>query len=247
MIVIKLVTKIFKRDDWYITSPFGSREPISTKNGTTSNFHNGCDYGTNCEKWPQYAIEHGTIINCGIAYDGAKYIWVEYPRINKKLLHYHLDSICVKNGEKVDKNTLLGYTGKTGKATGIHLHLGMKSINNNLFENPDEYDYQEENSDNDISNYEIAYDVIKGKYGNGEDRIKKLNEAGYNATIIQNLVNQIINQNDSNEKEYIVVYGDTLSQIAEKFNTTYEKIYEKNKNIIGEDPNIIKPGQKLKI
>ena len=123
----------------------------------------------------------------------------------------------------------------------------MKSINNNLFENPDEYDYQEENSDNDISNYEIAYDVIKGKYGNGEDRIKKLNEAGYNATIIQNLVNQIINQNDSNEKEYIVVYGDTLSQIAEKFNTTYEKIYEKNKDIIGEDPNIIKPGQKLKI
>lgn len=244
---MKLVTRIFKREDWYITSPFGKRNPINTTNGVTGNFHNGCDYGTNCEKWPQYAIEDGTIIDCGIATDGAKYIWVEYPRIKKKLLHYHLDSINVKIGQKVNENTLLGYTGSSGKATGVHLHLGMKSIDGTIFENPDEYDYQEKNSDNNITNYEIACDVIKGKYGNGENRIKKLNEAGYDATIIQNLVNKILNQEVNEEKEYIVVSGDTLSQIAEKFNTTYEKIYEKNKDIIGDDPNIIKPGQKLKI
>lgn len=49
---MKLVTKIFKRNDWYVTSAFGKIAPIQTSNGTSSDFHNGCDYGTNCEKWP---------------------------------------------------------------------------------------------------------------------------------------------------------------------------------------------------
>jgi LysM repeat protein len=46
---------------------------------------------------------------------------------------------------------------------------------------------------------------------------------------------------------YVVASGDTLSAIARRFNTTWEKIYEDNKNIIGNDPNNLKIGQKLKI
>lgn len=194
---MRLADRIFKRNDWYVTSPFGDRKTIITKNGKTGNFHYGCDYGTNREKWPQYALEDGVIISCGIANDGAKFVWVNYPRINKKLLHYHLDSICVKTGETVNENNILGYTGKTGKATGIHLHLGMKNSNEDNYQDPHNYDYQP----------------------------KKTKE-----TI-----------------KYKVVYGDTLSDIAEKFETTWNKIYEKNKAIIGENPNLIKPGQILEI
>jgi lysozyme len=46
---------------------------------------------------------------------------------------------------------------------------------------------------------------------------------------------------------YTVVKGDTLSGIAKKYNTTWQKIYAKNKSIIGNNPNLIKVGQKLKI
>ena len=63
VIKIKLASKIFKRDDWYVTSQFGYREPIKTKKGVTTSFHNGCDYGTNGEKLAQYALENGKVIS----------------------------------------------------------------------------------------------------------------------------------------------------------------------------------------
>lgn len=49
---------------------------------------------------------------------------------------------------------------------------------------------------------------------------------------------------NSNYIEYIVKSGDTLSAIAQKYNTTYQKIAKDN-NI--ENPNLIYPNQKLKI
>ena len=124
----KISDLIFAGKKHYITSPYGKRNVISTSSGTTSSFHSGTDYGTYSKKLPQYAIEDGTVLSCGTASDGAKYVWVGYPRIGKKLLHYHLDSIAVKKGQAVKKGTLLGKTGKTGKATGIHLHLGIRDL-----------------------------------------------------------------------------------------------------------------------
>ncbi len=130
---------IFKNEKHYITSKYGSRSVINTSAGATASFHSGTDYGTNSVKLAQYAIEDGTIISCGTASDGAKYVWVKYPRINKKFLHYHLDKISVKNGQNVVRGTLLGYTGKTGKATGIHLHLGVKDLTTGKYEDPEAF------------------------------------------------------------------------------------------------------------
>ena len=48
-----------------------------------------------------------------------------------------------------------------------------------------------------------------------------------------------------NETIYIVKKGDNLSKIAKKFNTTWQKIYEDNKDVIGNNPNLIYPNQKL--
>lgn len=146
---MKLAKRIFRRDDYYITSNFGKRDVISTGAGNTSSFHYGVDYGTNGEKWPQYALEDGKVISCGndsAANGYAKFVWVKYPRLGIKLLHYHLDDINVVIGQKVTKNTILGSTGKTGKATGIHLHLGMKYLNNNAYVDPEMYDYKEPNT-----------------------------------------------------------------------------------------------------
>lgn len=44
---------------------------------------------------------------------------------------------------------------------------------------------------------------------------------------------------------YTVQKGDSLSSIAKKYNTTWQKIYEDNKSVIGSNPNLIKPGQQL--
>ena len=49
----------------------------------------------------------------------------------------------------------------------------------------------------------------------------------------------------TNEIAYIVKAGDNLSKIAKAYNTTWQKIYNDNKNIIGGNPNRIYPGQRL--
>jgi nucleoid-associated protein YgaU len=51
-------------------------------------------------------------------------------------------------------------------------------------------------------------------------------------------------------RQYTVVAGDYLRKIAKKFygdEAKWPKIYEANKKIIGPNPNLILPGQKLVI
>ena len=44
------------------------------------------------------------------------------------------------------------------------------------------------------SDIEVAYDVIDGKYGNGQDRINRLRAAGYDPQTIQSIVNYLLRQ-----------------------------------------------------
>ena len=95
------------------------------------------------------------------------------------------------------------------------------------------------------SNEEIANEVIAGKWGNGEDRKNRLSQAGYDYDTVQNIVNQKLGVNNQpNVITYTVKKGDTLSGIASKYGTTYQKIASDNgiKN-----PNLIYAGQVLKI
>jgi murein DD-endopeptidase MepM/ murein hydrolase activator NlpD len=163
---MKLATRIFKRErgdgpeEYYITSPFGQRiDPIT---GKVIVYHNGCDYGTHGNKWPQYALEQGHIDNVFIDQYGAKDIWVSYPRLGYKCLHGHLDSFNVSIGQEVDENTILGYTGMTGKATGIHLHLGVKYIGGSDWIDPESIDYQEGPEPPEPSDYPFQGVVHKG-------------------------------------------------------------------------------------
>ncbi len=120
----KISELIFSNEKHYITSPFGYR----TLNGKNS-LHQGVDYGTSNQKLPQYAIERGYVFACDKATaDKALYVWVVYPRIKKAFLHYHLDKYSVLATQDVQRGTLIGYTGKTGYATGIHLHLGVRDL-----------------------------------------------------------------------------------------------------------------------
>ncbi|MFF2128903.1 LysM peptidoglycan-binding domain-containing protein, partial [Streptomyces olivochromogenes] len=45
--------------------------------------------------------------------------------------------------------------------------------------------------------------------------------------------------------DYTVRGGDTLSGIAERHGTTWRKIYAANRAVIGGDPDLIMPGQRL--
>lgn len=168
---MKLAERTFKRKDYYITSHFGYRKIINASKGPTNYFHSGVDYGTRGEKWPQYALENGTVISVFEDYYGAKCLWVKYPRLKIKLLYAHLDSISVKRGQKVNNDVILGYTGQTGNATGIHLHLGLKNINDTSYIDPEKYDYRE-GTETVSTNFLGSRGYIK--FGDQGDNISKI-------------------------------------------------------------------------
>ncbi|WP_406175575.1 transglycosylase family protein [Streptomyces canus] len=47
--------------------------------------------------------------------------------------------------------------------------------------------------------------------------------------------------------DYTVRSGDTLSKVAARHGTTWQKVYAANKDVIGADPDLIVPGQRLDI
>ena len=84
---------------------------------------------------------------------------------------------------------------------------------------------------------ELAKETWAGKYRNGSER-KAILAHRYDEVMA------VINGNVSNSQTYTVKSGDTLSGIAAKFGTTYQVLASKNGI---SNPNLIYPGQKLKI
>ena len=91
------------------------------------------------------------------------------------------------------------------------------------------------------TNEQIADEVIAGKWGNGAEREQRLTAAGYDYNAIQAIVN---NKLGANTVYYSVRRGDTLSGIAAKYGTTWQKIAADN-NLA--NPNLIYPSQVLVI
>lgn len=91
------------------------------------------------------------------------------------------------------------------------------------------------------TNAELANEVIAGKWGNGEERKQRLTAAGYDYDAVQAIVNKLV---QPQETVYTVKKGDTLSGIAAKYGTTYQKLAKYNGI---QNPNLIHVGQKIKI
>lgn len=91
------------------------------------------------------------------------------------------------------------------------------------------------------TNAELADEVIAGKWGNGEERKQRLTAAGYDYDAVQAIVNKLV---QPQETVYTVKKGDTLSGIAAKYGTTYQKLASYNGI---QNPNLIHVGQKIKI
>lgn len=92
---------------------------------------------------------------------------------------------------------------------------------------------------------QIAEEVIAGQWGNGDDRKKRLSAAGYDYNAVQNVVNQkMAAKNKPASVYYTVKRGDTLSGIASKYGTTYQRIAQINGIT---NPNRIYAGQRIRV
>jgi len=98
------------------------------------------------------------------------------------------------------------------------------------------------------SNEDLATEVIRGDWGNGQDRKNRLTAAGYDYNAVQSIVNQRLSgastANNCSAVYYTVQKGDTLWGIAQKYGTTYQEIAR----LSGIDnPNLIFPGQRVRV
>lgn len=92
--------------------------------------HNGIDYACGLGD-PIEAVADGYVSFAGWAGShwllsgGGNAIMVEHRAHGVQTEYLHLSRFAVSAGEWVNKGQVIGYAGKTGAATGYHLHLGM--------------------------------------------------------------------------------------------------------------------------
>ena len=90
----------------------------------------------------------------------------------------------------------------------------------------------------------IAQQVWDGKWGNGEERKRRLEQSGYNYAVIQAIVNAMAKGEKAPvepvKKTYTVVKGDTMLKIAKANGLTLAELIIKNPQI--KNPNLIYVG-----
>ena len=67
---------------------------------------------------------------------------------------------------------------------------------------------------------------------------------------MQDLSEEQLDQVAGGRAVYVVKSGDSLSAIASKLygtSTDWQLLYKKNKAVIGDNPNLLRPGQRLKL
>lgn len=73
-----------------------------------------------------YSAHDGTVIYVGRAFKGfGKMIMIE-GKMGWATLYAHLTKSRVKEGEQVRQGDLIGDMGRTGRATGVHLHFEIR-------------------------------------------------------------------------------------------------------------------------
>ena len=101
--------------------------PTSTNYNITSAYSNGhpaIDIITTDGNLNVYAASSGVIITDSYKWDGGNYLVLQQDN-GYYTLYCHLSSKTVTTGQRVEKGQIIGIMGRTGYATGVHLHYSV--------------------------------------------------------------------------------------------------------------------------
>ena len=104
-----------------IVGPFGRRSIINDQPRAP---HSGVDLKAR-EGTPVKAMNHGRVVLTADHFFSGKSVVIDHGG-GILSMYFHLDKIMVKNDHEVTKGQPIGLVGATGRATGPHLHLGVR-------------------------------------------------------------------------------------------------------------------------
>lgn len=114
-------------DTVIVLSEFGWRtDPISK----TRKFHYGIDLLSHFNE-PIIATGNGIIIKSEHNKSYGNYVKIKHT-LGYSTLYSHLNKIVVKKDQRILKGDTVGYAGKTGRASGVHLHYEIILNDNNI-------------------------------------------------------------------------------------------------------------------
>jgi len=114
-----------------ITSPFGKRmHPIEK----VEKMHNGVDIGAPIGT-PVYCPEAGQVVVRGMSPSAGNFVHVQSGALT--FIFMHLSAFSVVQSQHIAKGQQIGLVGKTGMATGPHLHFEVRV--NGIAVNPEIY------------------------------------------------------------------------------------------------------------
>ena len=103
------------------TTPFGLRRIL---NGEPRSSHSGVDLRAT-EGEPVRATNHGKVVLVGEFYFHGKAVVIDHGW-GIYSMYFHLSQVGVAAGDFIGKNAIIGLAGSTGRATGPHLHWGVR-------------------------------------------------------------------------------------------------------------------------
>ena len=195
-------------------------------------------YDCNCED----AINESKLV-----LDEIKDLEIEYPIFldmedadNYKVKNFVSNQTCIEICQ-----TFCNAIEEAGYYTGIYANLNWLTtkISSNKLDRFDKWVAQWSNR----CDYEKEYGMWQYSSKGTIPGINGNVDLNYSLKDYETIIRNAGLNHLQNKKEiiYIVKSGDNLTSIANKYKTTWEKIYVLNKNIIGDNPNLIHPGQKL--
>jgi murein DD-endopeptidase MepM/ murein hydrolase activator NlpD len=107
--------------DAVVSDAFGTQR---TFNGHVQSTHQGLDFAAGAGT-PVESVNSGTVLLAGPLYFEGNCVVIDHGQ-GLQTLYMHMSEFAVKEGEHVSRGQKLGLVGGTGRATGPHLHLGVR-------------------------------------------------------------------------------------------------------------------------
>jgi murein DD-endopeptidase MepM/ murein hydrolase activator NlpD len=201
---------------------------ISDTYGTRQGKHKGIDIAGKLDT-PVLSVDDGVVVKSYYSNTYGNVVFIKHPS-NFMTVYAHLNTRDVTEGQLIKQGEVIGKMGRTGQATGTHLHFETHQV---------EWRYDKK----------FAVDPVKllGKADVGQAVQGGIVSIAENILEVSSHLQSQLDDSAAQSKEstntvkYLVQRGDTLSSIAMKQNSSVMKIKEINHLT----SDLIKPNQIL--